>query len=100
MTLHRIATLAMLAAAAALGGCATNVHFTSEPAGASVSYKGKTIGTTPFDYKVHDEFGWFSQYDFVASLDGYQPATLTFKEKTPMDAQQVVPPQVNFVLQK
>ena len=100
MTLQRLATLATLAAAAALGGCATTVHFTSEPAGATVSYKGQAIGTTPFDYQVHDEFGWFSQYDFVATLDGYPPATLTFKEKTPLDAQQVVPPQVNFVLQK
>ena len=100
MTLHRFTSLATLVAVTMLGGCATNVHFTSEPTGATVSYKGKAIGTTPFEYDVHDEFGWFSQYDFVAGLDGYQPATLTFKEKTPMDAQNVVPPQVNFVLQK
>jgi hypothetical protein len=98
MRLPRIAALPVLAAA--LAGCATPVHFSSEPAGATVSYRGKPIGTTPFDYTVHDQFGWFSQYDFTAVLDGYQPATLTFKEKTPMDAQQVVPHDINFTLQK
>jgi hypothetical protein len=97
----RILSLAALAlAAAALGGCATNVHFTSEPSGATVTYKGLTLGKTPFDYTVHDQFGWWSQYDFVATLDGYQPSTLSFNERTPLDAQQVVPPQINFTLTK
>jgi len=96
----RIVRLAALALAASLAGCATAVHFTSEPPGATVSYKGQTLGKTPFDYEVHDQFGWFSEYDFTATLEGYQPSTLAFKELTPLDAQRVVPPQVNFTLKK
>lgn len=96
----RTVRLAALAFAASLAGCATTVHFASEPSGATVSYRGQVLGKTPFDYVVHDQFGWFSEYDFTATLDGYQPSTLAFKERSPLDAQQVVPPQVSFTLTK
>lgn len=92
--------LAALALAALATGCATTTHFESEPAGAQVSYQGQAIGTAPFDKTIQDQFGWFSVYRFTASLDGYEPQTLEFAERSPLDAANVVPSKVLFTLKK
>lgn len=92
--------LAALTLAALAAGCATTTHFESEPAGAQVRYNGDVIGTAPFDKSIQDQFGWFSVYRFTASLEGYEPQTLEFSERTPLDAANVVPPQVVFRLKK
>lgn len=92
--------LAALTLAALAAGCATTPHFESEPAGAQVHYNGEVIGTAPFDKTIQDQFGWFSVYRFTASLDGYEPQTLEFRERTPLDAANVVPPKVVFALKK
>lgn len=85
-----------------LGGCATQVQFESSPPGAQVTYekKGMVLGTTPFDMRIKDDFGWFSVYRFVATLDGYEPVVIEFAERTPLDAQQVIPPVVRFEFKK
>jgi hypothetical protein len=82
--------------ALALSGCVTPVQFESSPPGAQVTYekKGVVLGTTPFDMRIKDDFGWFSVYRFVATLDGYEPVVVEFAERTPLDAQQVIPPVV------
>ncbi|MCO5976755.1 hypothetical protein [Ideonella oryzae] len=92
--------LAALTLAALAAGCATTTHFASEPAGAQVRYNGDVIGTAPFDKSIQDQFGWFSVYRFTASLEGYEPQTLEFSERTPLDAANVVPAQVQFTLKK
>lgn len=92
--------LAALTLAALAAGCATTTHFESEPAGAQVRYNGDVIGTAPFDKSIQDQFGWFSVYRFTASLEGYEPQTLEFSERTPLDAANVVPAQVQFTLKK
>ncbi len=89
-----------VAASAFLAGCAHMVSFTSEPTGATVTYKDRTIGTTPFAWEAHDDFGWFSVYSFTATLEGYQPATLVYKEEVPSDAAGVVPKDIHFDLKK
>ena len=61
--------LAVIALAAALGGCASKktvemkmaVDVVSDPEGAAVTYKGKTIGETPKSFEV-------STFDDVASI--------------------------------
>ncbi|WP_374587750.1 hypothetical protein [Ideonella dechloratans] len=92
--------LAALMLAVLATGCATTAHFASEPAGAQVRYNGEVIGTAPFDKSIQDQFGWFSVYRFTASLEGYEPQTLEFSERTPLDAANVVPAQVQFTLKK
>ena len=91
-----IGTLALL-----LGGCATQVHFESSPPGARVVYEERNLvlGTTPFDATIYDDFGWFSTYRFSATLDGHETKSVEFHERTPLDAQLVVPPVVSFDLQ-
>lgn len=81
-----------------LGGCATQVQFESDPPGAHVTYeqRGMALGTTPFNIEINDDFGWFSTYRFVATLEGYEPVIIEFIERTPLDAQQVVPSVVRF----
>ncbi len=97
-------TILVLSAAAAvtlLGGCASTTHFTSEPTGATVSYEGKTIGVTPFDYVTHDRWGWFSNYVFTVTKDGYKEKQVKFHESHITDAaEEVVPKSVNVVLDK
>ena len=92
----------LVAAAAGLMGCATHVQFESSPPGAQVTYEQKlrVLGTTPFEVNIKDDFGWFSVYRFVATLEGYEPVVLEFAERTPLDAQQVVPPVVRFEFRK
>lgn len=95
-------SIATAIAAFALAGCATQVHFESDPPGAKVTYvsKHQVLGTAPLDTSVHDDFGWFSVYRFTAEMDGYEPAIIEFKERTPLDAQLVVPSVVKFELKK
>jgi hypothetical protein len=83
-----------------LAGCATQVHFESSPPGARVDYEQRNLvlGTTPFDTTLTDDFGWFSTYSFTASLQGYEPSTVEFRERTPLDAQNVLPSVVHFDL--
>ncbi|MEK8029210.1 hypothetical protein AACH06_00130 [Ideonella sp. DXS29W] len=90
------------AAAVVLAGCATQVQFESSPPGAEVTYdrNGTVLGTTPFSMSIKDDFGWFSVYQFTARLDGYEPVVLSFAERTPLDAQQVVPSVVRFEFKK
>ena len=85
---------------ALLGGCATQVHFESSPPGARVDYEQRNLvlGTTPFDTTLTDDFGWFSTYTFTATLPGYEPATIELHERTPLDAQNVLPPVLHFDL--
>ena len=89
-----------LALALLLGGCATQVHFESSPPGAQVVYEqgNRVLGTTPFDATVSDDFGWFSRYRFTATLEGYEGDSVEFREKTPLDAQNVLPKVVRFEL--
>jgi len=93
-------TLNLLTASMLIGlaGCATRVHFESDPPGAEIVYerRGQTLGTAPFDMSIKDQFGWFSVYRFTANLEGYEPVTLEFRERSPFDAQQVVPPLIRF----
>lgn len=93
-------TLNLLTASMLVGlaGCATQVRFESDPPGAEIVYerRGQTLGTAPFDMRIKDQFGWFSVYRFTATLEGYEPVTLEFRERSPFDAQQVVPPLVRF----
>src|SRR5690242_6343476 len=93
-------TLNLLTASMLVGlaGCATQVHFESDPPGAEIIYerRGQTLGTAPFDMSIKDQFGWFSVYRFTAKLEGYEPVTLEFRERSPLDAQQVVPSVVRF----
>lgn len=94
---------AALAVASIATGCASTAHFESDPPGAQVSYngeKGAVIGTTPFVKTVNDQFGWFSVYRFTATLDGYEPETIEFPERSPLDAANVVPATVQFKLKK
>lgn len=90
--------LLMASTLTGLAGCATQVRFESDPPGAEVVYErgDRTLGTTPFDMSIKDQFGWFSVYRFTAKLEGYEPVTLEFRERTPLDAQQVVPSLVRF----
>lgn len=101
MTKPRLSMIAMInTTLALLGGCATQVHFESSPPGARVDYEQRNLvlGTTPFDTTLTDDFGWFSTYSFTATLQGYEPATVDFQERTPLDAQNVLPPVVHFDL--
>ncbi|MGM9487035.1 hypothetical protein [Ideonella sp. YS5] len=101
MLKHRLSSTAAIAAAlAALGGCATHVRFESSPPGARVDYEQRklVLGTTPFDATITDDFGWFSIYSFTATLPGYEPAVVEFRERTPLDAQNIVPAVVRFEL--
>lgn len=95
-------SLGALAASLALGGCATQVQFESSPPGAQVTYvqKGRVLGNTPFDMTINDDFGWFSVYRFIATLEGHEPVIIEFSERTPLDAQQVIPPVVRFEFKK
>jgi ketosteroid isomerase-like protein len=95
---HARGTWIAIAACGMLGGCTTMVAFTSQPPGAAVKYQSATIGTTPFTYSVSDQFGWFSVYTFTAEHEGYDNHTLVFRERTPFDAQRVVPTSVAFEL--
>ncbi|WP_374566482.1 hypothetical protein [Ideonella sp.] len=98
MKYHHRSTLIAVSMLAGLAGCATPVHFESDPPGAEIVYEQRlqTLGTTPFDLTINDDFGWFSVYRFTATLAGYEPVTLEFRERTPLDAQQVVPSLVRF----
>ena len=98
-TIRPITALGVLALL--LGGCATEVHFESSPPGAQVVYEGRhqVLGTTPFDATIHDDFGWFSTYRFTATLEGHEAQSIEFHERTPLDAQLVVPKVVRFELQ-
>jgi hypothetical protein len=98
MTASSKAPWAAIVACSMLGGCTTMVEFTSQPPGAAVKYQGATIGTTPFTYSVSDQFGWFSVYTFTAEREGYDNHTLAFRERSPFDAQRVVPNSVAFEL--
>jgi hypothetical protein len=89
------ATLGLLAL---LGGCTTTIDFDSQPRGATVTYRGQTLGVTPFRAGVHDEFGWFSRYEFTASKAGYRSHTLRFDERTPLDHNNVLPLRMDFQL--
>ncbi len=100
MNHQRWTGLAMIVACGLLSACTTAVKFTSEPTGATVTYLGAVIGKTPFETSIDDQFGWFSVYSFTATLDGYKPTTIDFPELTPLDAQLVVPPKVNFILKR
>lgn len=93
---------ALAAVAFLLGGCVTQVQFESSPPGAHVTYeqRGMALGTTPFSIEINDDFGWFSVYRFVATLEGYEPVIVEFIERTPLDAQQVVPSVVRFEFKK
>ncbi len=86
--------------AAMLSACSTTVQFTSEPSGAKVVYQGATLGTTPFDMPVTDQFGWFSTYAFTATFDGYKPQTVEVRERSPLDAQGVLPRKIHFTLSR
>jgi hypothetical protein len=95
-----------------LTGCSTSVKFDSTPAGASVvcntcpgsadSKNGTPIGTTPFEFVVKDIPGWFSEYVFTATKDGYKPATVKVTEKTVLDGTSFdfFPKVIKFDLQK
>jgi hypothetical protein len=98
MKYRRSLNLLMISLLAGLTGCATQVRFESDPPGAEIVYerKGQTLGTAPFDLSIKDQFGWFSVYRFTAKLEGYEPVTLEFRERSPLDAQQVVPSLVRF----
>jgi hypothetical protein len=101
MQFRRVAgTSALAAAAMMLAACSTTVEFTSNPSGARVAYRGETIGTTPFQMPVTDQFGWFSTYAFTATAEGYQPQTVEVRELTPMDAQGVLPKKIHFTLNR
>ena len=95
-----VLSLPLLASSVLLSACSTMVDFSSEPSGAAVTYQGKEIGVTPFQYQLKDQFGWFSVYEFTANKSGFQPSTLVFKEATPMDNANAVPPVVKFELKK
>ncbi|MBT9598936.1 MAG: hypothetical protein IV094_23360 [Vitreoscilla sp.] len=88
----------VLVASAWLSACTSMVEFKSTPPGAAVTYQGKVLGTTPFKTGISDDFGWWSTYSFTASQEGYEPATLVFRERTPLDAQQIIPGEVAFTL--
>lgn len=96
--MKRLFSFAAVAASLALVGCATQVQFESSPPGAQVTYVGKArvLGNTPFEMSINDDFGWFSVYRFIATLEGYEPVVLEFSERTPLDAQQVIPSVVRF----
>lgn len=96
MKTRRTGAIALAAVAGMLGACTTMVEFKSNPPGASVSYLGQTIGTTPFTYGVSDQFGWWSVYTFTASRDGYETQSISYPEPTPLHAQLVVPSEVQF----
>ncbi len=95
-----------------LTGCASMTNFESTPSGASVTCNGcrgwgdsdtKTpIGVTPFDFRVKDRFGWFSEYSFTAVKEGYKPATVTVTEPTVLDGTSFdfFPETIKFELQK
>ena len=94
------ASAAIAATLALLGGCATRVRFESSPPGARVDDEQRklVLGTTPFETTVRDDFGWFSTYRVIATLPGYEPAVVEFRERTPLDAQNIVPPVIRFEL--
>jgi len=100
--MRRVLVILLAAAGCGVSGCVAPmltqhvVRFTSEPAGAAVSYQGTTIGITPFDYDVRDEFGFFSTYSFTAHLPNRTDTSVSFREPTVLDAQGVVPETVNF----
>ncbi len=98
MSLSRYGSVFAIAAGGLLSACTTMVEFTSSPPGADVKYLDKVIGKTPFTYGVSDQFGWWSTYTFVASRDGFDGQTMVFPERTPLDAQLVVPSKVQFEL--
>lgn len=100
--MKRLFSFAAMAASLVLVGCATQVQFESSPPGAQVTYvgKGMVLGTTPFDMTINDDFGWFSVYRFIATLEGHEPVIVEFAERTPLDAQQVIPPVVRFDFKK
>jgi hypothetical protein len=100
MRSKRTAAPLTLLAAALLSACSTVVQFTSDPPGARVAYRGATIGTTPFEMPVSDQFGWFSTYAFTATLDGYKPQTVEIEERSPLDAQGVLPKKIHFTLNR
>jgi hypothetical protein len=98
MNQRRFGAALTLMATSALAACTTMVEFTSTPSGAVVRYQDQAIGATPFAYVVTDQFGWWSTYTFVATRDGFESQSLVFHERTPLDAQMVVPPKVQFDL--
>jgi ketosteroid isomerase-like protein len=98
MEKKRVASTLLVAIGGLLSACTTMVEFRSVPPGAAVTYRGQEIGKTPFTYGVSDQFGWWSTYSFTASADGYAPQTLDFQERTPADAQFIVPDTVIFAL--
>lgn len=99
MSKSLITALALVVAA--LSGCSSMVRFESDPPGAVVQYEGETIGTTPFDYRLEDEVGWFSTYTFSATLPGHATQTRSYHEGWgPFTAQHVVVSPVVFKLVK
>jgi hypothetical protein len=107
-----IKTIGLVFAVILTSGCSTMVAFKSEPSGATVtcdncrgwgSTDTKTpIGVTPFKFEVMDKFGWFSQYKFTATKEGYKSATQTVEEKTIVDGTTFgfFPNEINFKLNK
>lgn len=91
-------TLGLIGLLSLLGACTTTIDFQSQPPGATVTYRGQTLGVTPFRADVHDHFGWFSQYEFTASKAGYRSHTLRFDERTPLDHNNVLPLRMDFQL--
>ena len=95
-----------------LTGCSTSVKFESTPQGASVvcntcqgagdSKNLAPIGTTPFEFVVKDIPGWYSEYVFTATKDGFKPATVTVNEKSILDGTsfEFFPKVIKFDLQK
>jgi hypothetical protein len=96
----------------ALSGCSTMVAFDSNPQGATVTCNAcrgwgdmdqKTpIGVTPFQFKVADKPGWYSEYIFTAQKEGYKPSTFKVKEESVVDGTsfEFFPKKIQFELQK
>ena len=84
--LRSLCFLGVLVTAAAHGGClspckalaraALACRIESEPTGATVSINGEYVGATPCTVGYRDK----DKYEFVAELNGHQPAKKSFKE--------------------